>query len=135
MNKLLILCIFTFSLSNAFASDDKLAAKAAEKWLQLVDQGQLSEGWQQLSDDYKNNVDERTWREALQINALSKQANIISRKIVKIIPWHDSTVNSTSEYKMVLFKTFYDDNSESSLIITPRRENDGEWRVAGFFFR
>lgn len=111
------------------------AVSVAQKWLELVESGQLNEGWKTLSSQYKINVTQQKWQTVCN-SVYNKPTKAIDRKIIHISQWHDrNSDNDESSYVTIRFKTTYDDKTERVQMITPRLEQDGQWRVAGFYFR
>lgn len=116
------------------AKQHQQAVSAAQEWLDLVENGKLHEGWEKLSPQYRNNVTQQKW-EAVFNTVHVKNARPINRTILHVSQWKDHSTGSDEKYLMIRIKTTYDDQSERVQMVAPKLDDDGEWRVAGFYFR
>lgn len=116
------------------AKQHQQAVSAAQEWLDLVENGQLHEGWEKLSSQYRNNVTQQKWE--VVFNSLHvKSTKPINRTVLQVSQWKDHSTGSDEKYLMIRIKTTYDDQSERVQMVAPKLDDDGEWRVAGFYFR
>lgn len=134
--------ILTFSLaflilaSASFADQakEKAAVFAAENFLHLVDSGRYAESWGATSNFFKQQVPKQQWVKQLE-SLRPTLGKIITREIknknlTKSLP--DAPVG---EYVVIQFSTSFENKKSSIETVTPMLENDGEWRVTGYYIR
>lgn len=131
---LVLILLSGLNTAESQAMQQHQAVSVAQEWLDLVENGQLHEGWERLSPQYRNNVTQQKW-EAVFNSVHAKNARPINRTILHVSKWKDHSSGNDEKYLMVRIKTTYDDQSERVQMITPKLDEDGEWRVAGFYFR
>ncbi len=139
IHKIVNLCIVVLLMaaSSVIAAEpekEKTAAKAAELWLKLVDNGEFNKSWKEASEYLRNAVKMEPFAQSLKPvrNPLGK---VITRKV-------KSTTYATSlpgapdgEYVIVQFETSFENKKESVETVTPMLDKDGKWRVSGYFIK
>jgi hypothetical protein len=134
-----IACIavaIVFSVASARASDDAAIAsgKAVSlEWLAFVDAGNYAKSWDEAAALFKNKITQSDWEAAAAaarspLGAL-KARTFESAEYVKQLPGVPD-----GEYVVITYHSSFA-NRPATETITPARETDGRWRVAGYFIR
>ena len=113
---------------------EKAAIESAQGWLELVDNGQFAESWNEAAQYFKSLLTKEKWEESLQAvrNPLGK---VFSREL-------ESQQYTTSlpgapdgEYVVIQYKTTFENKKEALETVTPMLDKDGTWRVSGYYVR
>ena len=110
------------------------ALSAAQKWLALVDAGKYAESWNEAAELFKNAVSSQQWEQAARA-ARKPLGNLIDRQ------FRSSTYQSTlpgapdGEYVVIQFEASFENKRAAVETVTPMLDQDGAWRVAGYFIR
>ena len=133
----LFLLIFLLApILGVFADESKeqAATKAAESWLQLVDAGKYEESWDQAASLFKNAITKEEWIKTIKA-ARDPFGKFVSRKL-------KGTQHQTSlpgapdgEYVIVQFDTTFEKKKSAVETVTPMLEQDGTWKVSGYYIR
>ena len=113
---------------------EKAAIAAAEAWLALVDAGKYDESWAQAAGYFKNALTEEKWAQAL--NGVRKPlGNPVSRE-VKTSQYATSLPGAPDgQYVIIQFQTSFANKASAVETVTPALDNDGKWRVSGYFIK
>ncbi len=133
----LLLLSFSFSgfaQADNHSKDEKVAVKAAEKWLKVVDEGEYGTSWDEAAAYFQANMTKDGWNAALEgiLPALGKvkSRELVSARFLTKIPG-----GADGEYVMIRFKTNYENKAEAIETVTPQKGEDGQWRVCGYFIK
>lgn len=111
---------------------EMVAISAAEKFLQLVDSGHYSESWDATSNFFKQQVPREQWVKQLENIRPSfgptVKRELKNQKYTKTLPGAPA-----GEYVVIQFSTSFTNENNAIETITPMLENDGEWRVTGYY--
>ncbi|WP_321531707.1 DUF4019 domain-containing protein [uncultured Desulfuromonas sp.] len=115
-------------------SQEAAAISSAESFLQLVDSGHYGESWEATSKLFKAQVSKQQWIAQLEqmhplFGALVKR-EIKGRNYTKSLPGAPD-----GDYVVIQFTTEFENKKNSLETITPMLENDGKWRVSGYYVR
>ena len=128
----LILCTAT---AMAGRSDrEKAAIAAAEKWLRIVDKGNYIESWNESSEYFKQAVTQDQWEQAVKA-VREPLGKLISRK-VKSATYSTSLPGAPDgQYVVIQFNTSFENKKSGIETVTPKMDNDGKWRVSGYYIK
>ena len=131
-------CLFLLLSVSVFAVADSeketTAVTAAELWLAKVDEGKYGGSWKEAAQYFKNAVKQDQWEHSLR-NVRKPLGNLISRK-VKSKTYQTSLPGAPDgEYVVIQFETSFENKKSAIETVTPMRDKDGQWRVAGYFIR
>ena len=108
------------------------ALLAAEEWLELVDQGEYEESWNEAAELFKSAVTAEQWQNSITA-ARRPLGRLISREV-------RSTVYTTSlpgapdgEYYVIQFNASFSNKESAVETVTPMKGEDGIWRVSGYY--
>lgn len=140
MRKIMIVALVAFLLGVAACAPksnpaaEKAAVDAAQEWLALVDQGRYAESWDEASAYFQNAMEKDKWQAALQAvrNPLGK---MIERK-VKSSRYATSLPGAPDgAYVVIQFQARFENKESAVETVTPMRDQDGRWRVAGYYIK
>jgi hypothetical protein len=110
------------------------ALGAAETWLTLVDDGKYSESWETASDLFRSAVTQEQWERAL--NATRKP---LGRCTARRLRWRRHTTSlpgaPDGEYVVIQFEASFEKKKAAVETVTPMVDEDGEWRVSGYYLK
>jgi hypothetical protein len=114
--------------------DLKPAMAAAEAWLKLVDDGLYGSSWEEAAAVFKDKVVKLQWETGLQ-----EQRNLVgtlaARKLASAAYTRALPGAPSGEYVVIQYHSRFDNRPLATEIVTPMRQPDGSWRVAGYFIR
>jgi hypothetical protein len=110
------------------------AVKAAEAWLALVDSGDYSKSWDAAAAYFRGAVTKEKWEEMLK-GVRPPLGKVLSRK-VKSKEYATSLPGAPDgEYVVIQFETSFENKNDAVETVTPMKDEDGKWRVSGYFIR
>ena len=113
---------------------EEVAQAAAEAWLKKVDAGEYGASWEETARLFRGAVTKEQWEQAMGASRapLGKVVSrkLKSRKFSKTLPGAPD-----GQYVVIEYDSHFDKKAVAVETITPMRDPDGEWRVAGYFIR
>lgn len=103
------------------------AKKAADNWLQFVDQGNYAGSWEAGSLTLKLTIPRDEWAKIL--TAIRKPfGRVVSRQLIDMRPAPNPKNLPAGDYMVLLFDTTFGNGAKANEILT-LQENNGAWRV------
>ncbi len=137
ITKILITLCLLLSVSVVAVADsekEKSAIIVAEEWINNVDQGKYAETWNEAAQYLKNAVKQEQWEQSL--HAIRKPlGNLIFRKVMSKTYMTALPGVPDGEYVVIQFETSFENKKSAIETVTPMKEKDGKWRVAGYYIR
>lgn len=129
------MALFASSATGAGEEQSVAAAKdAAMAWLALADAGQYQQSWQQASSSFRSSITSSHWQSALQAARLPLGA--LKARRVKSATYTRSLPGAPDgEYVVIQYDSSFEHKAAAVETVTPSRERDGSWRVAGYFIK
>lgn len=123
-------------LSNAMAGEEKeaQALTAARTWLVLVDEGMYGESWETAAAYFKRAITKEKWEQMLTA-VRNPLGNLVSREIISKTYTQSLPGAPDGEYVVIQFKTAYKNKKSAVETVTPMLDNDGAWRVCGYYIK
>ncbi len=108
------------------------ATLAAEQWLSLVDSGQAGASWDEAASLLRDVLEKPQWQAALaatrqRLGGL-RARRPLSRASMSALPGVPR-----GEYVVIRYESDFENKPGAVETITPMRDQDGAWRVAGYF--
>lgn len=110
------------------------ATRAAEVWLDLVDQGEYAASWEAAAPLFQKAVSKEHWTAQLGV-ARAPLGPCESRKRRSAKYAHEVPGAPDGEYVVLQFDSRFKKKKRAVETVTPSRGEDGVWRVAGYFIR
>lgn len=113
---------------------EEAAIGVSQAWLALVDEGKYSESWRQGAAFFKNAVGKDQWEGSMVAfrkplgKVLSRK--LISKKYTKTLPGAPD-----GEYVVIQYETSFENKASAIETVTPMLDEDGQWRVSGYYIR
>jgi hypothetical protein len=128
----LLLCSVGFAQDEA--AKKKEAQASAETWLALVDAGNYAQSWDEASTFFKSKVSKADWEKMLtQVRTpLGKSDGRTPKGAV-----YQTSIPKApdGEYVVIQYKTNFAAVGAAVETITPMLDQDGKWRVSGYYVR
>jgi len=129
-----LLAIGFGSLTSSADAPEDAAQAAAESWLKLVDAEQYGESWEQAAALFKGAVTREQWVQAAAgvrgpLGKLTSR-KISSRKYTEQLPGAPD-----GKYVVLQFDAVYENRASAVETVTPMLDEDGVWRVSGYFIK
>lgn len=113
---------------------ENIAIASAQSWLEIVDAEKYEESWEEAAELFKSAISEVKWVESIQV-VRKPLGKVISRKL-------DSQKYMTSlpgapvgEYVVIQYKTEFENKKAAIETITPMLDDDGKWKVSGYYIK
>ncbi len=114
--------------------DVKPAMAAAEAWLASVDAGRFGESWERGAATFRQAVTRADWEKAL-VAARGALGGLVARKLVAATYSRQVPGAPAGEYVVIQYQARYENRPLAIETVTPMREADGRWKVAGYYIR
>jgi hypothetical protein len=106
----------------------------AERWLKLIDKGEIKESWATAAESFRQTVTEEQW--AREIGKVRKPLGRPIFRKVEVAKYETNLPGAPAgQYVVVLFKVLFEDGSWAVETVTPMKDPDGEWRVAAYLIK
>jgi hypothetical protein len=110
------------------------ATKAADRWMKLVDAGDYKQSWDMASSLLKNAVTEDQW--AQQVGTARKPLGALVSRKLKSAQYATSLPGAPDgKYVVIQYESVFQNKSAAVETVTPMLDQDGQWRVSGYYIR
>jgi len=133
---LMVLIGILFFAYTAVSSDSKeeSAVKVARSWLALVDKGDYDKSWEEAAAYFRNAIHKDQWGQT--IAAVRKPlGDVITRELHSQTSMTSLPGAPDGEYVVIQFNTSFTNKKSAIETITPMLEQDGTWRVSGYYIK
>ena len=138
---LLVLSLFLFTACgpSTDAENDEIrvdpaALSEAERWLALVDANDYSGSWAATGDLFKGEVSEEEWRESMAVfredMGAVRERTLQDQTLETVMPGAPE-----GEYLMLEYRSVFDQQARGAELVVLMRQDDGSWRVIGYFLQ
>ena len=132
-----ILAIAIVVAVSAGRADDEVdtlpAQDAARTWLVAVDAGAYGKSWDTSSEIFQKAIKRDDWEKTL-VTARGQMGSAGARK-TRLVQFTRNIPNvPEGEYVVIQYETAFE-NRAAIETVTPVKEKDGTWRVAGYFIK
>ncbi len=110
------------------------ARHSAESWLELIDTGQFGESWEQASKYLKNAVPRDKLENSLK-GVITPLGKLVKRELKSTKYMTSMPGAPDGEYVVFQFRTSYQNKKKAIETITPMKEEDGVWKVSGYYIK
>lgn len=122
------------SAARAGEEAEKAALAAANEWLQLIDDGKIGESWETAASYFKNAVTKQGWEH--QVGSVRGPLGRKLSREVQAAQYMTSLPGAPDgEYVVIQYRSSFEKKQEAIETVTPMRDDDGEWRVSGYFIK
>lgn len=117
---------------NREAPDEALSA--AQSWLKLTDGNDTMQSWMEASSLFKNAVPQSQWEAGFSGRRVPL-GNVVSRKIISTSLEKTQPGAPDGHYLSIKYHTEFTNKKETEESLVLMLDNDGSWRVCGYFFK
>jgi Protein of unknown function (DUF4019) len=110
------------------------AERVAREWLALTDRGDAQQSWQQAASLFQRAVTPEQWARSLS-TVREPLGALIERKLETAKPATELPGAPDGHYVVLTFQTSFVHKRSATETVTPMREDDGSWHVAGYYVR
>ena len=125
------------SLATVGAADsdpEAEATAAAREWLSVVDASQYGQSWDEAAALFKQNITKSQWERA--VGAVREQLGALkTRELESAEPAHKLPGVPDGDYVVIVYHSSFAAVPAATETVTPMRDADGHWRVAGYRVR
>ena len=140
MYRYIPVCCVVFGIltsTAAFAEDvsaEAPAVVAAEAWLKLVDDGQYAGSWEQAAEYFRAIMKQQAWEDS--IASLRESLGKVITRTLKTQKYVTSMPGAPDgEYVVIQFTTSFENKESAVETVTPMIDEDGVWRVSGYYIK
>jgi len=110
------------------------AEAAALAWLAITDSGSYAQSWDQAAGMFQGAISRENWISAV-VNARQPLGKVISRKVKSALYTRSLPGAPAGEYVVIQYDTQFEQKAIASEFVTPFREQDGSWKVSGYYVK
>ena len=110
------------------------AQAAAMSWLALTDAGEYAKGWDQAAGLFQAGVTKADWQRAVQ-DARSPLGELKSRTLKSATVTRSPPDAPEGEYVVIQYESHFEHKANVIETVTPLRDKDETWKVAGYFIK
>ena len=110
------------------------ALAAAEAWLATVDGGDYGKSWDDAAKLFRSAVTKEDWEQAAA-GVRAPLGAVTSRKLKSKQAMTSLPGAPDGHYVVIQFETVFEHKSEAVETVTPMLDDDGVWRISGYFVR
>jgi hypothetical protein len=120
-------------------ADDRAEAKAeavnaANAWLALLDAGDYGASWDGAADYLKRAISKEDWQRT--VAAVRQPLGAVTEREVEAASYRTELPGAPDgHYVVIQFSTRFANKRSAVETVTPTLEEDGQWRVSGYFVR
>lgn len=113
---------------------EREAVAAANAWLALIDQGEYQKSWSESSSLFRGAITADDWARTAR-GVRVPLGKLVSRE-VKSKHYMESLPGAPDgKYVVIQFETSYEKKKSAVETVTPMLDQDGKWRVSGYFIK
>jgi hypothetical protein len=110
------------------------AKTATEPWLALVDQEKYPESWDLAAKAFQRAVTRENWTSSVAA-ARSPFGKFVSRRLRSAKYATSLPGAPDGQYVVIQFDASFEKKAQAVETVTPMLEDDGSWKVSGYFIR
>lgn len=118
----------------ANGTTERSAIAATQNWLALIDDGDAAESWNQAASLFKAAVSLEQWQKSLAA-ARVPLGKVVSRSIKSTHYVEELPGAPDGKYFVIEYDTSFEKKRQGTETIVPMMDEDGEWRVSGYFVK
>ncbi|HEV3114406.1 MAG TPA: DUF4019 domain-containing protein [Candidatus Binataceae bacterium] len=132
-----LLGLFLLACPGSFADNQTAvgpAMRAAQSWLELVDEGHYRRSYKDSSSYFQSRIDEQKW--LATVGPVRKPLGaVISGKLKNAQYTTNLPGAPDGQYVVIQFDTSFKNKKSAIETVTAMLDKDGKWRVSGYFIK
>jgi hypothetical protein len=127
--------VFAINATSLWAQDPATtpAQTSVEAWLALVDTRSYAASWETAASSFRRVVPRETW--SATIEEVRVQLGPLKARVLKSATPEKPPGSLQGEYIVFRFDTTFERGPALVEVVAALKENDGAWRVAGYFVK
>jgi len=110
------------------------AIEAAQTWLELLEQQKYGKSWDKAARIFRDAIPREHWIEAMK-TMRHPLGNTLSR-LYQTSSYHTTLPGAPDgQYLVIQYKTSFANKEGVIETITPALDDDGQWRVSGYYIK
>lgn len=114
------------------ATDEGIAA--SNSWLEVVDAKRYGDSWEQACAYFRDLVPKERWERQVA-GVRGPLGPVLSREVASAEYTTKLPGAPDGEYVVVQYRTKFQDKADAIETVTPMRDQDGVFRVSGYYIR
>ena len=110
------------------------ALEAASAWLALIDDGEYAESWKQAASPFRSRMSRDRWVDAVRA-AREPLGKLRSRSFLGAVCETGLPGAPDGTYVVIRYRAAFERKASAVETVAPMLEQDGIWRVSGYFIR
>lgn len=110
------------------------ATAAAQEWLELIDKGDASGSYERAASLFKSAVSPEQWQSSLAA-AQAPLGRPLSRSLKSSRYAEELPGAPDGKYYVIEYETAFERKQKGTETVVPMLDEDGVWRVSGYFVR
>ena len=134
---LMVLLLLQSPLQSAWAEESAKVSQSRESalaWLALIDNDQIEQSWSEASSLFRQAVTAGDWRRALA-GARAPLGELLERSFIDATYAESLPGAPDGEYVVMQFEASFAKKASAVETVTTMLDEDGAWRVSGYFIR
>lgn len=121
-------------ITQEYTEKEKTAIGVSDAWLQLVDAGEYDKSWDEAAAYFKTAVPKEQWQNTIE--AVRKPLGNVMTRSVKSAKYSTSLPGAPDgEYVVIQYEASFENKKSAIETVTPMKDNDGKWRVSGYYIK
>jgi hypothetical protein len=113
---------------------EKAAIESAKAWLELIDAEKYDQSWQEAALYVRNLVPKDDWHRSMQ-GARRPLGKLVSRELKSTRYTTSAPGAPDGQYVILQYNTRFENKKAAVETVTPMLDNDGKWRVSGYYIK
>ncbi len=113
---------------------EKIAVETADGWLNLIDNGEYAESWDETAEMFRKAIEKEAWEKQM-LAFREPLGKVINREVIKKEYMTSMSGAPDGEYVVIQYNTSFENKKNTIETVTPMKDTDGEWRVSGYYIK
>ncbi len=131
---LLVIALGQLGVAAANETDSEVAVSSTKHWLSLVDTQKYDESWKESASFFRSKVSQKAWKTSIG-QARKPLGDLVTRKLLSSNPMTSLPGAPDGQYVVIQFTTSFKNKKDAVETVTPMLDQDGKWRVSGYFIK
>jgi hypothetical protein len=131
---LLLIAALLLVACPAFSQSTDAAVDSAHQWLAQVDAEKYAASWDSAARFFKKSVSKEQWTKMLQASR-APLGQLVSRRLISATYTTTLPRAPDGQYVVIQFSSSFDQKNSAVETVTPMLDQDGQWRVSGYFIK